>query len=250
MEIAFILVCLFYSIWLGGIATTFLHRLPRKISINPQAKPRCENCKVELKMVDFFPIFGYLFNRGVCKNCGIKIPTIFLKLEITIGIVAFLMCLISGTEDINHTIISSLLVSWVVLMLFIYHQQKIIGKVELVVLLILSILYKGYHFLMPGVLPVAIPLIFIYKFYETFENKLQSEKHNIVLFTLHISTTTWFLIFPEIILFAINSFFKQRIVINPKIILIAHLLYFFIIKALSKTLNNFTANEALSWLTT
>ena len=250
MEIAFVLICLFYSIWLGGIATTFLHRLPRKISINPQSKPRCENCKVELKMIDFFPIFGYLFNKGVCKNCKIKIPSIFIKLEITIGLVAFLMCLLSGSEDMNQTIVSSVLVSWVVLMIFMYHQQKTIRKVELVVLLILSILYKSYHFVMPGVLPVAMPLIFIYKFYETFEKELLSQKSNIVLFTLHITTTTWVLILPEIILFAINSFVKKRILISSNVVLVAHLSYFFTVKVLSKILNNLTANEVLSWLTT
>jgi leader peptidase (prepilin peptidase)/N-methyltransferase len=69
------------GLFTGWIANIIAHRFPieeRAIF----APLRCLRGGERLRWYDHFPIFGYLFQKGVCRHCGKKLPFRFPLLEI------------------------------------------------------------------------------------------------------------------------------------------------------------------------
>ena len=84
---------IFYSILifiLGTLFTSFYqviaYRLPNHESIN--GRSYCPSCHHQLRIIDIFPILGYIINKGRCHFCKELIPVSHLLMEI-IGGVAF-----------------------------------------------------------------------------------------------------------------------------------------------------------------
>ncbi|PKK97201.1 MAG: prepilin peptidase [Tenericutes bacterium HGW-Tenericutes-3] len=80
----------------GALLTSFFHvialRIPNQESIN--GRSYCPNCHHQLRLIDIFPIFGYLINKGRCHFCKLPIPISHLLLEILGGglfVFAYLM---------------------------------------------------------------------------------------------------------------------------------------------------------------
>ncbi len=77
----FVLIVVFGAIF-GSFFDMLTYRLPNNLSI---IKPSsfCPVCKTPLKWYNNIPIFSYIFQRGKCASCGVKIPARYLLLEIT-----------------------------------------------------------------------------------------------------------------------------------------------------------------------
>lgn len=75
----------FFSYLISGLSTTGIMRL----TVNQNktiltSDSYCENCGYIIPLLNQFPIFSYLFNKGRCKNCGASIPVIQFILECTV----------------------------------------------------------------------------------------------------------------------------------------------------------------------
>jgi prepilin signal peptidase PulO-like enzyme (type II secretory pathway) len=78
---------------LGSFATMLAYRVPRKLSI-VAPRSHCPSCKQTLQPRDLVPLFSYLFNKGQCRMCGVKIPPRYLIIELTITLLTTALVLI------------------------------------------------------------------------------------------------------------------------------------------------------------
>ena len=113
----------------------------------------CFSCNTKLQTKDLFPLFSYLFLKGRCRYCGIKIPREALFVEIIMGIVSILVALKIGILGNNfqfsifnfQIIFNFLILSFifaVILLISIYDLRHfIIPDSFLVTFFVLSFLY-------------------------------------------------------------------------------------------------------------
>lgn len=77
-----------YTLTLGLVLGSFFNvvglRVPKGESI---VRPRshCPNCKRTLSARELVPVFSYLFQKGKCKGCGMKISPIYPFFEAATG---------------------------------------------------------------------------------------------------------------------------------------------------------------------
>lgn len=84
-------------------------RIPNNQSI---VKPRsaCPNCKHQLAALELIPIFSYLFQKGKCKSCGLKISPIYMFIELLTAILFTISPIVVGWSK-------ELIVAWVLISL-------------------------------------------------------------------------------------------------------------------------------------
>jgi len=92
---------IFYSILifiLGALFTSFFqviaYRLPNHESI--KGRSYCPSCHHQLRIVDIFPILGYIINKGRCHFCKETIPVSHILMEIIGGVVFTIAFLLFG----------------------------------------------------------------------------------------------------------------------------------------------------------
>lgn len=80
-----------YSFLIGICVASFVNvviwRVPQGLDF-VKGRSFCPTCKHELKWLDLFPIFSYVFLKGKCRYCGAKIPMRDTLLECIGGIFA------------------------------------------------------------------------------------------------------------------------------------------------------------------
>ncbi len=82
-----IIIISFYLIYyhISGLATTNIIRLTKGNNTPVlSSKCYCDNCGSKIPPLLQLPIISYLLCKGKCKQCGIKIPTYPLVLEIVV----------------------------------------------------------------------------------------------------------------------------------------------------------------------
>lgn len=135
----------------GALFTSFYElvatRIPNNLSIN--GKSECPHCHHSLRLIDVFPVFGYLFNLGKCHFCKKPIPIKHLIVEIMGGafflyaylaysftstffvlVIAYSVLFISSILDIKHRIV--------------YDSIWILGLVPLILIRILDSVFWEY----------------------------------------------------------------------------------------------------------
>jgi len=68
----------------GSFAFVVAERIPRHETL--LGRSRCPHCGGTLRLLDVFPILGYVVNRGKCRHCSQKIPLSYLLVEVGAGI--------------------------------------------------------------------------------------------------------------------------------------------------------------------
>jgi len=71
---------LFLSVVFGSFMNMLVWRLPRKETLG--GRSHCFSCGHVLAAIDLIPILSWLFLRGHCRYCGVKIPFRYLWLEV------------------------------------------------------------------------------------------------------------------------------------------------------------------------
>lgn len=84
------LIIFIFGAVIGSFLNVCIHRLPRNESI-VFPPSHCTNCKAGIKPRHNMPIFGYLYLRGKCNNCGEKISPIYPVVELLSGLLAFFL---------------------------------------------------------------------------------------------------------------------------------------------------------------
>ncbi len=90
MTVTFIILSALFGLVVGSFLNVCIDRLPAKRSL-AYPPSHCDACQKPLKIQDLIPVFSYLWLRGKCRYCGMKIPQRVLWVELFTGCVfAFL----------------------------------------------------------------------------------------------------------------------------------------------------------------
>lgn len=65
----------------GSFLNVLIYRVPRRMSII-RPPSMCPVCKTKIKWYHNIPIFSYVFLRGRCAYCGVKIPIRYFLVEL------------------------------------------------------------------------------------------------------------------------------------------------------------------------
>ena len=85
MEIAYSIFFFIFGIVFGSFYNVVGLRVPKKESIvSPPS--HCTSCQRRLTALDLVPIFSYIFLRGKCRTCGVKISPIYMATELLTGV--------------------------------------------------------------------------------------------------------------------------------------------------------------------
>ncbi|MBF0197397.1 MAG: prepilin peptidase [Planctomycetes bacterium] len=116
-RISFWLLAFAFGACMGSFLQASAYRIPRGISlISPSSS--CPQCKRKLNATTNLPILGWLFLRGRCEFCLVKIPCIYLLMEIIMGLVSLGLWYVHVNEGMNIGLFFSsfFLFSWLILL--------------------------------------------------------------------------------------------------------------------------------------
>jgi len=117
-----ILIVLGGMIW-GSFLNVVIFRLPRKMSL-VRPPSTCPSCQTRIRFYDNIPVFSYIWLRGRCRRCGVKIPFSYVLVEVlTPG--AFIV-LSSAYALSIHFFASCLFASALIVLAFIDYRHKIL----------------------------------------------------------------------------------------------------------------------------
>ena len=165
MNIFFYIILFVMGITFGSFYTLAVHRIPQGQDIT-HTHSYCPNCNHKLNILDLIPVFSYIFLGGKCRYCNKKIRPRYLILEIMSGlcfvIVAFFMGLtvesLSIVKIINY-LFFALFFTFIVLIVGIYKECKVINKSVLIYGIIISIMYMVYLYIIDKL--VYIDMLYI-----------------------------------------------------------------------------------------
>ncbi|MGL5915525.1 MAG: prepilin peptidase, partial [Culicoidibacterales bacterium] len=83
------LVGYIFIFYIGAVFGSFFHVVGYRYLkgmdfIN--GRSQCPTCETQLQALDLAPVLSYLFVRGKCRHCGVKIPIIYWLAEIAMGL--------------------------------------------------------------------------------------------------------------------------------------------------------------------
>lgn len=114
-----------FGVVIGSFLNVCVDRLPGSGSIvSPPS--HCPQCKRRLSNLELIPILSYIFLRGRCRSCGVKIPPRILAVELGTGVMFFLIWIRFGQswDTVLVSIFGSLLL---VIGLIDLEHQKILN---------------------------------------------------------------------------------------------------------------------------
>mgnify|MGYP001092499501 CR=1 FL=1 len=126
------LFLLFYTL-IGLVIGSFLNvcivRLPRHQSVILPGS-RCPHCGSRIRPYDNIPVLSYLWLRGKCRSCGLRISLQYPAVELLTGL-AFLLCA-SSWGPAAPAFLNSLFLSGLIVLGFIdYQHQTLPNRVTL-----------------------------------------------------------------------------------------------------------------------
>lgn len=142
MEYGFIIIL---GLVIGSFLNVCIYRIPMEESI---AFPpsHCTGCSTNLRALDLFPVFSYIFLGGKCRYCGDKISIRYPLIESLNGILYLLVYLKFGLTLIalKYCILASLLI--VIGMIdydtqFVFTNTTIFGGIIAGVFIIIQAVY-------------------------------------------------------------------------------------------------------------
>ena len=84
------LIFILFGLLVGSFLNVVIHRLPLGLSI-VTPRSRCPKCNHVIKWYQNIPVLSYLFLRGRCISCKVRIPLRYVLVEIMMGIFAYLL---------------------------------------------------------------------------------------------------------------------------------------------------------------
>lgn len=85
MEMIYTIFAFIFGLVFGSFFNVVGLRVPKKESIiHPPS--HCTNCQRRLTIIDLVPFFSYIFLRGKCRFCGVKISPIYVVTELVTGL--------------------------------------------------------------------------------------------------------------------------------------------------------------------
>lgn len=132
-----------YGLIIGSFLNVCIYRIPREESIAFPSS-HCPTCSTSLKWYDNIPLFSYLSIKGKCRYCGSKISIQYPAIEILNAIIFIILFYYFhfSLDFVFYALVSSVLV----VITFIDLKEMIIPDVLVLIILILSVLYKTLNY--------------------------------------------------------------------------------------------------------
>lgn len=153
MDIFLYIIIFTMGITFGSFYTLAVHRIPQKQDIT-HTHSYCPNCKHKLNIFDLIPVLSYIILGGKCRYCNKKIRPRYLILEIISGLCFIIAAYFIGVNIKNLNIIKIieysffvLFFTFIVLIIGIYKENKIINKSVLIYGIIITIMYMVYLYI-------------------------------------------------------------------------------------------------------
>jgi prepilin signal peptidase PulO-like enzyme (type II secretory pathway) len=138
MGTIYIVFSLLFGACFGSFVTMASYRLPRNEDIFCK-KSYCPKCKKAIKYFSLIPIFSWIFQKGRCSICGIKISIRYPLIEIITSILFLLSYFKFGISF--NTIIFDLIIVTCLIMLVADFETYILPDSLQISLLILSLAF-------------------------------------------------------------------------------------------------------------
>ncbi len=133
---------------LGSFASVLVYRVPYGGSILTPVRSECPKCRSKISFYDNIPVLSYLMLRGRCRKCNVKIPIIYLVLELITPILFILVY----SPDMYYYIFKISVVYILILISFTdivtslddKFKSGMIPEIYLILLILLPLLYTGF----------------------------------------------------------------------------------------------------------
>lgn len=109
---------------IGSFLLVIATRVPQKRSFI-QGRSHCEQCRHVLGPFDLIPIFSYIYLKGSCRYCRIRLPAFYIIYEMVAGII-FCLLMLRYSDSVYPLIFNSLLYIILFLMAAVDQQYLII----------------------------------------------------------------------------------------------------------------------------
>lgn len=164
------LILYFFIFVIGACLGSFYHVVGYRMPIGENwvsDRSRCPGCSHELRFYELMPILSYLFQKGKCRNCQMKIKPIYLLSEIFSGLLFVFPVWFYGLDGFHS---GAIYIAWAFLSMLIIitvsdlYYQLILDKVLLffgAVLIILYVIYPKYD-LTSGLIGAGVGFLTLY----------------------------------------------------------------------------------------
>lgn len=162
MDLYYLITFFIFGLIFGSFYNVVGYRLPNKMSlISPSS--HCPQCNHRLTPLELIPVLSYVFQGGKCKNCKKKIPIFYPIFELSTGII---FALIYKSYGITIDTFIALVFASMILILTISDILYMIIPDSLlvfcgVVIMILKIVKDGIVIILPTLLNMIIPVLFL-----------------------------------------------------------------------------------------
>ncbi|KMQ51144.1 Leader peptidase (Prepilin peptidase) [Chitinispirillum alkaliphilum] len=86
-----------FGLALGSFFNVLIWRIPKGISIvTPPSN--CTNCGYRIRFRDNIPVLSYLYLRGKCRKCGMKISAVYPAVEVATAVLLAIIWQFSGFD--------------------------------------------------------------------------------------------------------------------------------------------------------
>lgn len=135
---------------LGSFASVLVYRVPYGGSILTPVRSECPKCRSKISFYDNIPIVSYIMLKGRCRKCDVKIPIIYLILELITPLLFLLVYSHSALGICNEVFKISvvyilILISFtdIVTSLDDKFKSGMIPEIYLIILILLPLIYAG-----------------------------------------------------------------------------------------------------------
>ncbi len=152
----------------GSFLNVCIFRLPKKESVVLPAS-HCMACGAKIKWYDLIPVLSWLFLRGRCRGCGVRISPQYPVVELANGILWTLLSFAIGKHlSPAELVLSLLFCSALLAIAFIDYQHLIIPDEILIFILLFAVIFNiidlDFPMLIRGIIGffvISVPLLLI-----------------------------------------------------------------------------------------
>ncbi len=136
------------GLFIGSWLNVCIDRIPAGESII-RPPSHCSSCKQRLSEKDLIPLFSYIFLRGRCRYCGVKIPIRICIVELATAILFGLITwhFLSQQDNLSiHIVMPLIYVCIFMVIFFIDLEQQIIINMTIYIGIALALIFSFFWF--------------------------------------------------------------------------------------------------------
>lgn len=158
----------------GGLLGSFLAVVADRYNTSLnwwQGRSKCFYCNSSLKILDLIPFFSFLFLKGRCRYCNLKIPINLFLIELSMSVLSIVAGYKTGIVSLfsiglfyEYLLLCGIFA--IILLIAIYDiKHFIIPNSFLILLLVLSLIYSNNFIWFGLVSGLTLPLPFLFLFW-------------------------------------------------------------------------------------